>query len=92
MKIAEDSTQNLTVQNDSRSLHKKMNKLETAFLCTMWNQIIQCFQGASVALQTVDLDLCNAVDLVRSLQDYIAGLRDEFDIFEAQARAMSPTV
>lgn len=69
-----------------------MNKLETAFLCTMWNQILQRFHGTSVALQAVDLDLCNAVDLVRSLRDYVTGLRDEFDIFEAQARAMSPTV
>lgn len=69
-----------------------MNKQETAFLCTMWNHVLQCFQGTSVALQAVDLDLCNAVDLVRSLQDYIVGLRDEFDVFEARAKAMSLTV
>lgn len=58
----------------------------------MWNHVLQRFQGTSVALQAVDLDLCNAVDLVRSLQEYIVGLRDEFDVFEAQAKAMSPTV
>lgn len=35
MNIAEDSKQNPTTQNDAWSLHKKMNRLETAFLCTM---------------------------------------------------------
>jgi len=88
--FAEDSKQNPTSQNDAWSLHKKMNRLETAFLCTMWNYVLQRFHGISVALQ--DLDLCNAVDLVRSLREYIVGLRDEFDVFEDQAKAMSPTV
>lgn len=92
MNIAEDSKQNPTTQNDAWSLHKKMNRLETAFLCTMWNYVLQRFHGTSVALQAVDLDLCNAVDLVRSLREYIVGLRDEFDVFEDQAKAMSPTV
>lgn len=53
-----------------------MNKLETAFLCTLLDHVLQRFQGTGVALQAVDLDLCSAVDLVRSLQEYIVGLRD----------------
>ena len=40
----------------------------------------------------MELDLCNAVDLVRSLRDYVAGLRDQFDSFETAAKNMSPTV
>ncbi|KAK1888327.1 General transcription factor II-I repeat domain containing protein 2 [Dissostichus eleginoides] len=49
-------------------------------------------QGVSAALQAVELDLCNAVDLVRSLREYVAGLRDQFDNFETAAKNMSPTV
>ncbi|KAF3845791.1 hypothetical protein F7725_002869 [Dissostichus mawsoni] len=58
----------------------------------MWNAILQRFQGVSAALQAVELDLCNAVDLVRSLREYVAGLRDQFDNFETAAKNMSPTV
>ncbi|KAK1874905.1 Netrin receptor DCC [Dissostichus eleginoides] len=57
----------------------------------MWNAILQRFQGVSAALQAVELDLCNAVDLVRSLREYVAGLRDQFDNFETAAKNMSPT-
>ena len=46
----------------------------------------------STALQAVELDLCNAVDLVRSLCEYVASLRDQFDSFETAARNMSPIV
>lgn len=37
----------------------------------------------------MELDLCNAVDLVRSLREYVSGLRDQFDSFETAARNMS---
>ncbi|KAF3832051.1 hypothetical protein F7725_025716 [Dissostichus mawsoni] len=63
-----------------------MNKLEIALMCNMWNAILQRFQGVSAALQAVELDLCNAVDLVRSLREYVAGLRDQFDNFETAAK------
>ncbi|KAI4808568.1 hypothetical protein KUCAC02_000625 [Chaenocephalus aceratus] len=58
----------------------------------MWNAILQRFQGVSAALQAVELDLCNAVDLVGSLREYVAGLRNQFDNFETAAKNMSPTV
>ncbi|KAK0148598.1 hypothetical protein N1851_011058 [Merluccius polli] len=69
-----------------------MDKLENAVLCNMWNDILQRFNRVSVALQAVDLDLCNAVCLVRSLKQYISGLRDQFDRFEMAGSNMSPTV
>uniref|UniRef100_A0A3B3WVG3 HAT C-terminal dimerisation domain-containing protein n=1 Tax=Poecilia mexicana TaxID=48701 RepID=A0A3B3WVG3_9TELE len=50
------------------------------------------FEKASAALQSVELDLCTAVDLVGSLREYIGGLRDQFDRFESQAKKLSPTV
>lgn len=48
----------------------------------MWNNTLQRFQGVSIALQAVDLDLCTAVDLVGSLRGYVASLRDSFDAVE----------
>uniref|UniRef100_A0A3B3TM85 DUF4371 domain-containing protein n=1 Tax=Poecilia latipinna TaxID=48699 RepID=A0A3B3TM85_9TELE len=69
-----------------------INYLETAFMCTFWHSILQRFEKASAALQSVELDLCTAVDLVGSLREYIGGLRDQFDRFESQAKKLSPTV
>lgn len=70
----------------------KMEKLENAFLCDMWNNILQHFHKTSAALQAAELDLCNAVDLISSLTDYVVNLRGDFDNFESVAKNMSPTV
>lgn len=91
-KIADDPNQNLTTQDEARSLNKKMAKLEEAFLYIMWSNTLQRFQKTSTALQAVELDLCNATALVKFLKIYVAGLRDQFDVFEAEAQNMSPTV
>ena len=90
--IADNTNQNPAVRKEALTLHKKMDKLEIAFLCNMWNCILQRFMTTSEALQAVNLDLCNAVDMVRSLRGYVAGLHDNFDVFEAEAKKMSPTV
>lgn len=90
--IVNDTNQNAAIRNEARSLDKKMDKLETAFMCTFWHSILQRFEKASAALQSVELDLCTAVDLVGSLREYIGGLRDQFDRFESQAKKLSPTV
>lgn len=82
----------MSTREEARVLHKKMNKLEIALMCNTWNAILQRFQGVSTAPQAVELDLCNAVDLVRSLREYVVGLRDQFDSFETAAKNMSPTV
>lgn len=89
-KIADDANQQLTPRDEASLLCKKMDKLEIAFLCNMWNTILQRFYKTSTTLQTVDLDLSVAVNLIRSLKDFVAELRNQFDTFEA--KQMSPTV
>uniref|UniRef100_A0A3Q2QGC9 DUF4371 domain-containing protein n=1 Tax=Fundulus heteroclitus TaxID=8078 RepID=A0A3Q2QGC9_FUNHE len=69
-----------------------INYLETAFMCTFWHSNLQRIEKASAALQSVELDLCTAVNFVGSLREYIGGLRDQFDRFESQAKKLSPTV
>lgn len=67
-KITEDDNQNATTRNEAQALHKEMCRLETAFLCNVeYNFRESRFQRASTALQATEIDLCDAVDLVRSL-------------------------
>lgn len=54
--------------------------------------MLQRFNKTRTFLQEVDLDLCNAVGLVASLRDYVAGLRGQFERFETTAKSMSPSV
>lgn len=92
LELSEDPSQNVTAQREAASYSSKMDELENAFLCNLWNNILQRFHKTSAALQAVELDLCNAVELVSSLRGYVASLRDDFDKFESDAKRMSPTV
>lgn len=76
--ISDDDSQNALTRDESRSLANKMNRLETAFLCILWNKVLQRIQTTSTILQKVDVDLVTAVDMLRSLSDFVAGLRDQF--------------
>lgn len=89
--ISDDEHQTISARNEAKSLSKHLDKLENAVLCNLWNDILQRFNRVSVALQAVNLDLCNAASLVRSLRQYVAGLRDQFDRFEIAGSKMSPT-
>lgn len=98
-KITEDDNQNATTRNEAGALRKKMCKLETAsvtcgvqFLCHMWCTILSRIHKVNTALQAIEIDLCNAVDLVRSLRDYVSVLSCQFDIFEGAAKNISPNV
>ncbi len=51
--------------------------------------MLQRIQKTSIKFQEVDLDLSSAVELVRSLRDFIAGLRDQFDRFKSAAQELS---
>ncbi len=73
-KIADDTNQHLTTHDEASRLSKKIDKLEIAFLCNMWNTILQRFYKTSTTLQTVDIDLSFAVDFIRSLRDFVVEL------------------
>lgn len=87
--IEKDDTQNAVTRGEARSLAKKMERLETAFMTIVWDKILQRFQPVSAALQKVELDLVTAVDLIGSLIEFVSDLRGQFRELECQAKAMS---
>ncbi len=79
-KIADDTNQHLTTRDEASRLSKKIDKLEIAFLCNMWNKILQRFYKTSTTLQTVDIDLSFAVDFIRSLRDFVVELKNHWAV------------
>ena len=89
--IADDDLQTAETRNEAVSLTKKMNLLETAILCCVWNSILTRFNATSKSLQKADIDIKVAVDLLLSLQEFVNSLREQFDDFETQARQFTGT-
>lgn len=74
---------------EAQSLLKKLSKLETAFMATLWLEVLERFDKANVALQKPGLDLSTAVNLMSSLEGFVRSLRSQFQAFEERAKALS---
>lgn len=56
-----------------------MTSLDIAFISVLWNKILERFDKTSIKLQDKTLDLSVAVNLLKSLRQYIGSVRNNFD-------------
>ena len=76
MDIAASGRQTLSAVNEATSLHKKLQQLETAVMCVVWNDILQKTNIVSKALQQAGIEICTVVKLYDSLFSYFTQIRD----------------
>jgi len=55
----------------------------------LWATLLNRYNIVSMTLESSSLDLNNAVALLESLREYVATLREQFDIFEKNRKALS---
>ena len=60
-----------------RGILSKLNTLENCILLVFWSVIMERFHQTSIKLQRTNMDLNEAVKLLRSLNNYVS-LRDSF--------------
>lgn len=87
--IAEGLNQNVTIRDKALAPCRQRERLEIAFLR---NTVLQRVQKTSIELQEEELDFPIAVELVRSMRDFITGLRDQFDRYESTAKELLQSV
>ncbi|KZS03460.1 Zinc finger MYM-type-like protein [Daphnia magna] len=89
-KIAEDQKEERATSHEAESLSNKMDKLETAFLRTFWNDILTRYNTVSKTLQGTDVDLSVVVTQLTSLKTFTQGLRDDFQKYEDDTMTQLP--
>ena len=87
--ISNDADEEAATKQEAIGLQKKMDKLEKCILLELWETVLERFHKASMKLQSADLDLNEAVTLLKSLMNYTTTLRDSFDDFEEKGRLRS---
>ena len=66
--LAVDADQEWNTRREAEGLSKKMEKLETIFLTIFWNDILERVNKTSNILQSKDVDILVAIDLLKSPQ------------------------
>jgi len=88
--LANDTEQTATTRNDANSLNTKMETLEMAVLCVVWDYVLQRFNATSEKLQKVNIDLGTCVSLYESLHAFVSSIRtaEAFTSYEDKAKLM----
>ena len=66
--------------------------MEFVFMLHFWSRVLGRFYKVSKALQKSELLLSTCAELYTSLVDFLSEVRDEFDKFDQQARAILPNI
>lgn len=80
--IKNDEFQKQTTRQQSRNLIGIMSKLETGIICELWNDILGPFNICSKSLQSINIDLCTAINLMKSLKSILDQIREKYDNYE----------
>jgi len=80
--IKNDEFQKQTTRQQSRNLIGIMSKLETGIICELWNDILGPFNICSKSLQSINIDLCTAINLMKSLKSVLDQIREKYDNYE----------
>ena len=71
-------------RNRANALAKQMNTKEVAFMCELWNDILQRFNKCSTALQSSRIELTTAVSLLKCLDKFVTECREKFDSYDVR--------
>ncbi|CAG9822955.1 unnamed protein product [Phaedon cochleariae] len=89
--IGNDVKEKSMARVEANNLAKKLDRLETALMTTIWSNILKRFDQTNKKLQSSDIDIDNVVHLYNSLSNYILSMRDDFRIYEEAAKDISTT-
>lgn len=87
--IAEDGTQKPETIHEAKCLLNKMAMKESVIMVGFWAAILERINGVSKSLQKDTIELQTAVDLLKSLLDFLASQREMFDDYERKANEMT---
>ena len=62
-----------------------MDSKEAAFMCELWNDLLQRCNKCSLLLQRSSIELTAAVSLMKNLDQFVTECREKFDFYDVKA-------
>lgn len=91
LNFTNDDNQAPDYKVEAASLVKKLNLLETAVLCLVWEAVLKQINYASKVIQTQNIEFCVVISMYESLISYLQDIRNKFDEFESKAKMLVPS-
>lgn len=81
-----DASQKPIIRNEAIGLRKKLERFETTFMIVFWGFLLDRINIVNKSLQSVDINILQAIELYHSLIGVIQSLREQFDYYENEAK------
>ena len=88
--VSADNEQEVNTRREAEGLSKKMENLETIFLTILWNDMLERMNKTSKVLQSKDVNILVATNLLGSMKTYLQETRDKFSEHDFQAWSVCP--
>lgn len=92
IEISECETEKLLAKIEAKSLAKKFDTYEIAFMTVLWDRILQRMNNVSKTLQKEEGNMKMAVDLLQSLKQFISDIREDYSGIDIEAKNLSTSV
>ena len=83
--VSADTEQEMNTRREAEGWSKKMEDLEMIFLTILWNDILERMNKTSKVLQSEEVDILVAMNLLESMKTYLQEIRDKFSEYELKA-------
>ena len=83
--MASDAKQKPETIHEAKCLLKDLSKKETAVMSVFWAVILERINAVSKSLQNKTIELKVAINLLKSLSEFLKSQRDLFDEYEEKA-------
>jgi len=85
--LADDVEQKANCRAEVDGLRRRLDELETVIMLMVWHKILMQFKKTSKSLQESGFVINTAILLIKSLKSFIELQRNDFDVFEMEAKA-----
>lgn len=89
--IEQDPTEKPIAVCEASGILRKLHKVETAFMVVFWSAILEKINKTSAHIQSSTVDLVTVEGYYGSLHHFFDALRNDFQLFELEARNLSVT-
>ncbi|VVC33446.1 Hypothetical protein CINCED_3A025163 [Cinara cedri] len=90
--INNDTEEKADIRREAKSIMNKCFKFKTAFMCILWQTILERFNKVSEKLQKPGLDLLSGCELIRSLRQFISHERNNYEKYDNLTRIVSTKI
>lgn len=87
--LSESSDESAFTRNEACAISSKLQKLETAINTVVWDTILQRLNKVSKQLQNTGENLECVLPLFNSLVSFVQHVRENFDIYEQEAKLIA---